>query len=317
MHRRRAAPIRATPFELPRIITRSTAEETGHTPYFFDSTPLAERSIYGAHESASSSETVLVPEWVDAGWIETYRRARQLAAVHPAAVFCSLTAAELYGLPLPARHRGGALHVLTRATGNRTRMRNTIGHRSDRLLARSVHDLQLNHPAYVLLELAGLLDRWTLVRVCDAIVGGWNGPPMTTIDDLRAFVATQRRYTGKRTLVDAAASARADVDSPKETDVRLTIVRAGLPEPEVHPEIRLASGHHVFPDLGYRREQVVLEYEGRHHRKKGQWDYDIERYDDLRDIGYLVIRITSTTPESTWLGKLERALETRQVVTDP
>lgn len=293
---------------VPQIVTRQNCEDTGHSRYLLNTGRLSERAIHGAHESPAVMELVTVPDWADVSWVELFRRARALSAVRPETAFCSFSAAQLYGFPLPFSRQGGPLHVLVPEGYNRVRMANTIGHRSTRLRVQSHYDLRLNHPGYVLLELANFTSWWNLVQICDALMGEWHGPSMVSHSALTAFVTTQPRYRGKTRLVSAVSSARPGVDSPKETDTRLTIVRSGLPEPLVHPSIRLPSGRTVEPDLGYVEEKVVLEYEGEHHREAHQWGYDIERYDELRALGYEVIRIMDATPQQIWLPKLRRAL---------
>ena len=63
----------------------------------------------------------------------------------------------------------------------------------------------------------------------------------------------------KRALTDV----RAGVRSPRETLLRLTLQRAGLPEPEINWTLRDARGRAVAElDLAYPRWRVAPEYDG-------------------------------------------------------
>ncbi|WP_101653243.1 hypothetical protein [Brevibacterium ihuae] len=292
---------------VPQVITRARAGESGHTSYEIRNSPAALRPFRGAVESTRATEIATVPHWADEEWVALFRRARVLQSVRPQAVFCSLTAAQLTGLPLPPRLRNGPLHVIVPGT-SRVRLDGVVGHRTQRVDPIDRFGLRINHPGFVLAEVAGLTSPWNLVQICDALMGKWHGPPVVSHPALTDFLNGHTRFRGRRRLLAALAEAREGVDSPRETDIRLTIVRAGLPEPRVHPRIRLPSGAVIEPDLGYEDRKVVLEYEGRHHREEAQWQYDIGRYDELRDLGYLVIRITAGMTDRDWLPRLRRAL---------
>jgi hypothetical protein len=84
------------------------------------------------------------------------------------------------------------------------------------------------------------------------------------------------------------------VDSPRESELRLCLVLAGLPEPACNPLIggpRLPVGR---ADLVYLELRVVLEYEGDQHRTDvRQWNRDIERQEQLSAEGWIVVRTTA------------------------
>jgi hypothetical protein len=92
----------------------------------------------------------------------------------------------------------------------------------------------------------------------------------------------------------AAGLVRPSVDSPRESELRLCLVLAGLPEPACNPLIggpRLPVGR---ADLVYLELKVVIEYEGDQHRTDlRQWNRDIERQELLSAEGWIVVRITA------------------------
>jgi hypothetical protein len=92
----------------------------------------------------------------------------------------------------------------------------------------------------------------------------------------------------------AAALARPRVESPKETETRLLLVDAGLPEPLTNYVITDAEGNFVARvDLAWPRLRACVEYEGEGHRTdRDQFRKDITRRERLEDHGWRVIRIT-------------------------
>lgn len=98
--------------------------------------------------------------------------------------------------------------------------------------------------------------------------------------------------------------------------MRLLIVDAGMPEPEVQVSIHDPDTHVILgrADLLHRDARVVEEYEGDGHREKGQWDRDIEKYREFERIGLHVVRATNRDlvprPER-WLSDLAARLRSR------
>ena len=77
--------------------------------------------------------------------------------------------------------------------------------------------------------------------------------------------------------------------------MRLMLVSAGLPEPEINFWIHDRRGRFIAEcDLVYVKERIVIEYEGDHHRtQKAQWRTDIRRREELEDDGWRVVRVTA------------------------
>ncbi|MCO4262878.1 hypothetical protein NG697_08090 [Pseudarthrobacter sp. MDT3-26] len=82
-------------------------------------------------------------------------------------------------------------------------------------------------------------------------------------------------------------------DSPQETLLRLAIVRAGLPEPELNVPIIGDDGiRHHEPDLSYRKYRIGIEYEGEQHGEDGQIVRDITRSEKYHTLGWTEVRIS-------------------------
>lgn len=106
--------------------------------------------------------------------------------------------------------------------------------------------------------------------------------------------ALRHRGRGSVRARRAAALVRERVDSPRETELRLCLVLAGLPEPACN--LLVGDDRDVVgrSDLVYRRLRVVLEYEGDQHRTDvRQWNRDIERHEHFDATDWRVVRITA------------------------
>jgi hypothetical protein len=91
------------------------------------------------------------------------------------------------------------------------------------------------------------------------------------------------------TLVDGGA------ESPPETRTRLALTDGNLPRPSTQIVVRDHSGRAVARcDMGWRRQKVVVEYDGDHHwTEERQRTRDLERYELLTALGWRVVRVSS------------------------
>lgn len=140
--------------------------------------------------------------------------------------------------------------------------------------------------------------------------------PLTDLDGLAAAVEGAFHRPGRRLLKEALTWIRPGTDSARETLLRLVVVRAGFPEPEVNGVITNRHGAVIaHGDLVYRAQRVVLEYDGRHHAESGQFSIDIARLDDLMEESWRVIRVDSAlmARRAELLRKIETAL-TRPII---
>lgn len=114
----------------------------------------------------------------------------------------------------------------------------------------------------------------------------------------------------------AATFVRDGVDSPMETRVRMLLVLAGFPEPEVNIEISDENGDVLLQfDLGYRGARVAIGYEGRQHIEiVDEWERDITRRDRSDDAEWRVVTVVArgvyVDPLAT-LDRVARALRAR------
>jgi hypothetical protein len=221
-----------------------------------------------------------------------------LPALRPHALFSHATAAALWGLPLPKGAADGDLHVVG-PVGERRRRAGVATHaQTADSTGAFVRGLPVVRPAWAWAQCSEQLTLDELVVMGDALVGRWSPHPAARELPLEALDTVVRAWSGRRgarLLRDARALVRTRVWSPKETELRLLIVRAGLPEPpERNAPVTDAAGRVLgHADLAYREQKIALEYEGDGHRSsRTQWRRDIGRYESFHDAGWRVVRVT-------------------------
>ncbi|MCV7400202.1 hypothetical protein H7K24_08550 [Mycobacterium fragae] len=120
------------------------------------------------------------------------------------------------------------------------------------------------------------------------------------------------RYTGRRgirrarvalDLVDAGA------ESPRETWLRLILIRAGFPRPQtqipVHNEYGVLIGE---VDTGWENIKVAAEYEGDHHWKsRRHFVKDVRRLEALTEAGWIIVRVTAEDTQATVVRRVAAA----------
>jgi very-short-patch-repair endonuclease len=172
----------------------------------------------------------------------------------------------------------------------------------DGALARRCEALQLTlplvDPATLFLQLAAQLCLHDLVAVGDALA---HRPVFAEYDDERPWLTPDQlgerveasRGRRKRSAARAVRLIRPGAESRPESLLRLTLVDAGLPEPEVNVDVSSSSGRFLGRgDLVYRAWQVIVEYDGEQHRTSTrQYDRDLARLDDFAQHGWRVIRV--------------------------
>ena len=113
-------------------------------------------------------------------------------------------------------------------------------------------------------------------------------------ESLAAAAATLPGAAGRRAR-EAAAYVRPGVDSPMETRLRMLLVLAGIPEPEVNLTLRDVDGEPVRRfDLSWPGVKVVVEYDGRHHVvREDAWERDLDRRESMDADGWRLLVVTS------------------------
>ncbi len=163
--------------------------------------------------------------------------------------------------------------------------------------ARHPSGLRVSDPATTWAMLGGVLRHpYDLIAVGDAIVREpWHDedpPTMATLEDLEAATDAGRRI-GVAQLRDALPRIRTRSASRTETWMRLVLVDAGFPEPDLNVDVIERGRWLACVDGAWPAEKIAFEFEGRHHLlDPDQWARDIARYEALVAAGWIVMRVT-------------------------
>lgn len=260
------------------------------------------RNVWIDRDDEASMPT---PLWAGATWLWEATRLRGFRLLRPDVVGTVWTAARLYGLPVPNRVRDHALHIAGDASCIRVNRPGIVLHRHQRLNHNDFFDLPLLAVPHLLIEVAPFLDILELVQMGDAVVSTRFSGPKTSIEHLRAELASRKQVRSRKLLEQAISLLRNTVDSPRETWLRLWIIRNGFPEPHVHPEVHShIKNITLHPDLGYPGIKLAIEYEGDHHRTSPeQFAGDIERRQLIEAEGWTILRVSKRTDMSAF-GRL-------------
>jgi very-short-patch-repair endonuclease len=107
----------------------------------------------------------------------------------------------------------------------------------------------------------------------------------TTVDDIRAYFATQRRMRNLRIAERLIDEIEPDSESPMESRLRVCLIDGGLPRPVAQHEVHNHAGIFVGRlDLAYVEAKVAVEYDGAWHWKQRR--KDDRRRAALRALGW-------------------------------
>jgi len=96
---------------------------------------------------------------------------------------------------------------------------------------------------------------------------------------------------GSRRLDAIVAASDPRAESPPETRLRLELIRAGLPRPEVQYEIRDEYGFVLArTDLAYREAKLAIEYDGAVHFTRPRREADLQRDATIAGHGWQTLR---------------------------
>lgn len=211
-----------------------------------------------------------------------------LAVFGPTAFASHSSAARVYGVPIPALPDEHVSVVEARHRRQRPEIRCHVARSGARVC--TVSGVRVSAPAQLFVELAELLGLVDLAVVGDHLIrAGW-----LTLEELLEY-CTATRLPGGAPARRAAAYVRKDVDSPMESRLRMLLVLAGLPEPEVNLIIRTEDGAPLRRyDLSYRACRAIVEYDGRHHiEREENWEADLDRREAIDDDGWRILVVTS------------------------
>jgi hypothetical protein len=127
------------------------------------------------------------------------------------------------------------------------------------------------------------------------------------MSDVELLAARYKGRRGIRRAVEVLDLVDAGAGSPRETWLRLLVIRHGFPRPRTQIQIFDEFGSRVaVPDMGWEDRKLALDYDGEHHRDPVQFNKDIRRHDTLTELGWTDIRVTSLDTEAVIIARLTR-----------
>jgi very-short-patch-repair endonuclease len=116
---------------------------------------------------------------------------------------------------------------------------------------------------------------------------------LVKIAELRSYVMDHPGAKGVARVRRVVELAEPTTESAMETRLRMLLVLAGLPRPEVQVSIRDEAGFVIGrPDLLYRVQRLAIEYDGDNHRDR--LVDDNRRQNGLVDAGFQFLRFTAS-----------------------
>ncbi|MEY9775034.1 hypothetical protein [Arthrobacter sp. MW3 TE3886] len=229
-------------------------------------------------------------------------RVRPFIEVNERCAASHFTAAELGSLPVRQQKEAAPMYHVIRPEGAAHLNRpHVIVHRmklyDDEITL--LDGIPITTPERTWLDLAEMLTVDQLVVAGDSCVRmprpelDGRDVPLCSLQDLQRMIDRHKGKRGLRKAKEAIALIRVGSDSPQESLLRLAIVRAGLPEPELNvPIIDDAGTRHHEPDLSYRKYRIGVEYEGELHGEEGQIVRDIARSEKYTALSWTEVRIS-------------------------
>ena len=216
---------------------------------------------------------------------------RSLAASRHAAgrgVLSGYSAAELLGASCGPRDAPAEITV---TGGGRHPLPGLLVHR-DRLVPGEIENcrgVQVTSPLRTAWDLARRGDLTDAVVAVDALARVGRFHP----DLLLTCITDYPRARGAARMFDVLGLADRRSGSPMETRLRLLLIHAGLPRPEVQWPVQDPVAREVlWLDLAYPEQRIGIEYDGADHTQPDRVLRDIRRTTRLVDHGWRLYRYT-------------------------
>jgi hypothetical protein len=205
------------------------------------------------------------------------------------AVLCSLTAAWIHGADV-RREDDLEVHVAF-PKGRRLRARPGLVVSQEQLDEDDIwlmDGVQVTSPLRTTFDSLRLLPDATGIVVADALTH----LRLLTIEELRRYFADHHRLRNLRIGERRVDDVEPATESPRETRVRIQLVRAGLPRPDA--QVTVYDEHGVFVarlDLAYPERKIAIEYDGAFHWHQRR--ADDRRRARLRELGWVVLVVSA------------------------
>jgi len=242
-------------------------------------------------------------------------RARVLAVATPGAWVSHESAALLTHLGLPPWLGNGETVHLSKPHGlPRVRRAGVTGHRVHVLVGEvtELDGIPVSSPSRTWLDMAHQLPLPYVVAMGDQLIRmprpglEDRSEPYANKEGLRLMVRQHPNMKGVAKARLALEEMRVGADSFPETFLRLGIMDAGLPEPEL--QLRLDPHNPWSPsaDLGYRRFRIAVQYDGAPHLTRERQTLDNRRDEAFTNAGWSYFKANANDLAEGFAGLILR-----------
>ncbi|MCV7282419.1 hypothetical protein H7J88_22560 [Mycolicibacterium flavescens] len=173
---------------------------------------------------------------------------------------------------------------------------------------RTVGGIVVTTPARTALDLACGYPMDPAIEAIDALANATELKPA----DVELLAQRYPGRRGIRTARDVLALVDGGAESPRETRLRLLLIRAGYPPPTTQIPIFNEFGVLVaVADMGWEELKIAADYEGSHHRTPRHFNTDLRRHDEATDLGWIDVRVSSLDTEAVILHRMAKAWQRR------
>ena len=231
----------------------------------------------------------------EAAWLWSHRRG----------VIAGCTAARLHGalwlddeLPLEMFWRNARTPpgIATSAVAFADGETSTLGGLSVTSPVRTAFDLARRRPLH------------TAVARLDALANAVSFDSADILD----LAARHRGVRGVRQVATVLELSDRGAQSPRETWLRLVLLRGGFPPPRTQIPVTVGGRVKYYLDMGWEDTKVAAEYDGDQHRTdRAQFAKDVVRLEELADLGWIIVRVVAGTSSAEVVRRVRRAWDAR------
>jgi len=227
--------------------------------------------------------------------------ARVLSEVSPGAWVSHVTAARLHCQLLPPWLSDSTeLHLSKPKQLPQVRRKGVIAHNvtAGEGEVEAIDGIRISTRSRTWLDMARRLSLAELVCLGDQIIRmpraefEDRSKPYDTLDGLRALLRRHPNLQGIVRAREALELMRVGADSAPESMLRLAMLDANLPEPDLQIALRPNDAVSPTADLGYRHRRLAVQYDGDHHLLEAQRLSDRRRDKAFESAGWTVLVFT-------------------------
>jgi hypothetical protein len=172
-----------------------------------------------------------------------------------------------------------------------------------------VSDLPATTPARTALDLACRYPFGKAVAAIDALA-------RASKLDIAETELLAERYSGRRNIRQARQAFKlvdAGAESPRETWLRLLLIRAGFPPPQTQIPVYDEYGQLIaVVDMGWEHIKLGVDYDGDHHwMDRRRYYHDIRRAEAVAESGWIDVRVTAEDTEGGVIARVSAAWDRR------